>query len=214
MTPSQRHGQTDVLQRTRDRLPPEAHPPTPPESRVSLSRGGMCYTTTPLHSCGHAGKHRFHGAPCPRATVSSFSGKARPCAHSTDYGSQNVSAACPRCGAHGRGGMSVRSMLGAVRTAVASATADEDGSEYSDDSEMGQSIASLESLEDYQDDAVPDLGFLGDMGDGSGGRLRRDAVSRGVARDFNSRFRAFARGLERESRGVCGDAVAGRLRCL
>lgn len=105
-------------------------------------------------------------------------------------------------------------MLGAVRTAVASATVDEDGSECSDDSEMGQSIASLESLEDYQDDAVPDLGFLGDMGDGSSGRLRRDAVSRRVARDFNSQFKAFARGLERESRGVCGVAVAGRLRCV
>lgn len=187
-------------------------------------RAKMCYTSTPIHSCGHFGPLTITSA-CICGTTS------RACHNAVDTGCRNVETLCPTCAKVGLGmrgvqGLGLMGMLNAIDVAVSRATSRSSGSSgatppssgiatpaltdvSSSSSSSGVStplegVAAVPVLElavttggEAQDavviDGVPDLGFLGDLGEPECA-IAEAATAHGkqTVQTFNLHWRAFA----------------------
>ena len=166
----------------------------------------MCFLSTPLHSCSHAGRRRVYGEPCARSPASRVDQRVassaastsssdfandtvEPCNYAVDYGVHNDSSPCPQCRVGRSGGaMTLRDMLGAVKASVSAARAgSRSGSNASETSgaseEASSSLSDVESVEISTD--VPDLGPLKFLG--------TDRRGREVAEMVNLHWRAYAK---------------------
>lgn len=210
---------------------PEQALPTPPllphKSTKSAGSPEMCYTSTPIHSCGHFGPLTITSA-CVCGTSS------RACHNAVDTGCRNVETLCPTCvkvglGMRGVQGLGLMGMLNAIDVAVSRATSRSSGSsagstgatppssgavtpaltDASSSSSSGVStllecVAAVPVLElavttggEAQDavviDGVPDLGFLGDLGEPECANAKAAAAhGKQTVQTFNLHWRAFA----------------------
>lgn len=194
----------------------------------------MCYTSTPIHSCGHFGPLTITSA-CVCGTSS------RACHNAVDTGCRNVDTLCSTCvkvglGMRGVQGLGLMGMLNAIDVAVSRATSRSSGSSaggsgatppssgavtpaLTDASSVGSAsvsgastppegvaVLALPSVRDkVQDtqpaiaiDGVPDLGFLGDLGEPECAVAQAAAAhGKQTVQTFNLHWRAFAQ------RNVC-----------